>query len=50
MGILRKINEKYLKKYSSRKSIEGSIYGDMQRKRKSQWIINGIAYDKKEVS
>ena len=36
MGILRKMNEKYLKKYSSRKSIEGSIYGDMQRKRKSQ--------------
>ena len=36
MGILRKMNEKYLKKDSSRKSIEGSIYGDMQRKHKSQ--------------
>ena len=30
-GVLRKINEKYFKKHSKRKSIKGSIYGDMQR-------------------
>ena len=32
LGFLRKINEKYIKKHSGRRSIKGTIYGDMQRK------------------
>jgi len=32
MGVFRKINENYIKKYSKRKSLSGTIYGDMQRK------------------
>ena len=35
MSILRKVNEKFIKKHSGRKSISGSIYGDMQRKEPS---------------
>ena len=31
IGVLRRINEKFIKKYSSRKSIPGTIYGDIQR-------------------
>ncbi len=31
MGTLRRINEKFIKKHSGRKSISGTIYGDMQR-------------------
>tara|TARA_B110000003_G_C16643566_1_gene531113 strand:- start:144 stop:926 length:783 start_codon:yes stop_codon:yes gene_type:complete len=31
MGILRKFNERFFKRNSTRKSIEGTIYGDMQR-------------------
>jgi hypothetical protein len=34
-GFLRRINEKFIKKHSGRKSIYGSIYGDMQRKEPS---------------
>jgi len=34
MSILRKLNEQYIKKHSTRKSIPGTIYGDMQRKNK----------------
>ena len=34
MSILRKLNEKYIKKHSTRKSIPGTIYGDIQRKNK----------------
>jgi len=30
-GFLRRINEKFIKKYSKRKSISGTIYGDIQR-------------------
>tara|TARA_B100001142_G_scaffold329115_1_gene391295 strand:+ start:9365 stop:10147 length:783 start_codon:yes stop_codon:yes gene_type:complete len=30
-GILKRINQIYFKKYSKKKSIKGSIYGDMQR-------------------
>ena len=33
LGFLRKTNQKYFKKYSKRKSIKGSIYGDIQRKK-----------------
>ena len=32
MGVLRRINEKFIKKYPVRKSISGTIYGDIQRK------------------
>ena len=32
-GVLRKINEKYFKKNSKQKSIKGSIYGDMQKRK-----------------
>lgn len=32
LGFLRKINERYIKKHSGRRSIKGTIYGDMQRK------------------
>ena len=31
MGILRKFNEKFIKQHSARKSISGTIYGDIQR-------------------
>jgi len=31
MGILRRVNEKFVKSHSNRKSNKGSIYGDMQR-------------------
>ena len=31
LGFLRKINQKYFKKYSDRIGMEGTIYGDMQR-------------------
>jgi hypothetical protein len=31
MSILRKVNEKFIKKHSGRKSISGTIYGDIQR-------------------
>ena len=31
LGFLRKINQKYFKKYSGIISLEGTIYGDMQR-------------------
>ena len=31
MSILRKLNEQYIKKYSTRKSIPGTIYGDIQK-------------------
>ena len=34
MSILRKLNEQYIKKQSTRKSIAGTIYGDIQRKNK----------------
>jgi len=34
LGVIRKINEWSLKKYTKRKSIPGTIYGDMQRKNK----------------
>ncbi|MDC0204601.1 hypothetical protein OAJ65_02270 [Flavobacteriales bacterium] len=34
ISILRKLNEKYIKKRSARKSIPGTIYGEMQRKNK----------------
>ena len=30
-GILRRINERFIKKHSGRKSISGTIYGDIQR-------------------
>jgi len=33
LGFLRKINQKYFKKHSDRIGIEGSIYGDMQRRK-----------------
>ena len=33
LGLLRKINQKYFKKHSDRIGIEGSIYGDMQRRK-----------------
>ncbi len=32
MSILRKFNEKFIKKHSGRKSMAGTIYGDIQRK------------------
>jgi len=35
MGLLREINEKFIKKRSGRKSISGTIYGDMQREKAS---------------
>ena len=35
MGVLRRINEKFIKKHSGRKSISGTIYGDMQRDKES---------------
>ena len=31
MGVLRRVNEKFIKKYSRRKSLSSSIYGDIQR-------------------
>jgi hypothetical protein len=34
IGFLRSINEKFIKKHSRRKSIEGTIYGDIQRERR----------------
>jgi len=34
MSIFRKLNEQYIKKHSTRKSIPGTIYGDMQRESK----------------
>jgi len=35
MGILRRINERFIKRHSERKSISGTIYGDMQREEAS---------------
>jgi len=35
MSILRKLNEKFIKKHSGRKSISGTIYGDIQREETS---------------
>ena len=32
MGVFRRVNEKFIKKHSGRKSIFGTIYGDIQRK------------------
>ena len=34
-GVLRKVNERFIKKYSRRKSISGTIYGDIQREESS---------------
>jgi hypothetical protein len=34
-GFLRRINEKFIKKHSGRKSISGTIYGDIQREESS---------------
>ena len=31
LGVLRRVNERFIKKHSKRKSISGTIYGDMQR-------------------
>jgi len=31
LGVLRKINQKYFKKYTEKIGLEGTIYGDMQR-------------------
>ena len=31
LGVLRKINQKYFKRNTEKKDLEGSIYGDMQR-------------------
>ena len=34
LGVIRKVNEWSFKKYTRRKSIPGTIYGDIQRKNK----------------